>query len=277
LTGPARAGSPLIPARLGATLVLVRHGQSTFVAEGRFQGRLDPPLSATGERQAALAAAWLGQRDGPPGLGLSSPPREIVSSPLVRAARSAALIAGAFGAGSREVGPPVVRADSSLVEISQGEWEGLTHDEVAARWGERLAAWRRTPTRAWAPGGERLRDADRRVRGALPALLGPLDVLVDPAREAGQLRPAAGVEAGAAVRWSIVVAHDGVLRILLLALLGLPLARFWAFPFALGGATVADLADGRASLRAHNLTAHLAETPNAGPGGRALPDRGGAL
>jgi broad specificity phosphatase PhoE len=201
----------------------------------------------------------------------------VVASPLARAAQSAAVIADAFGKGARGAGGPLLRADASLAELSQGDWEGLTHAEVEARWGDRLAAWRRDPTRAWAPRGERLRDADRRVRAALPALLGPLDASRDPAPLGSPRGRAGDDDPDATVPWSIVVAHDGVLRILLMALLGLPLDRFWAFPFALGGATVIDLADGRASLRAHNLTAHLAGAPDAGPGRRKLPDRGGAL
>jgi broad specificity phosphatase PhoE len=58
--------------------------------------------------------------------------------------------------------------------------------------------------------------------------------------------------------WSIVVAHDGVFKVLALALLDLPLDRFWTLPFALCGISVIELRGGRPSLRAHNLTEHLA-------------------
>jgi len=43
-----------IPAELTASLVMVRHGESTYVAEGRFQGRQDAPLSTLGRRQRRL-------------------------------------------------------------------------------------------------------------------------------------------------------------------------------------------------------------------------------
>ena len=59
--------------------------------------------------------------------------------------------------------------------------------------------------------------------------------------------------------WSITVAHDGILRLVVLRLLDLPLERYWSFPFALCGITVIELRDGRARLRAHNLEAHLGE------------------
>ena len=52
-----------LPPNLVATLVLVRHGESTWVAEGRFQGRQDPPLSELGQQQAQLVANRLAHRD----------------------------------------------------------------------------------------------------------------------------------------------------------------------------------------------------------------------
>jgi broad specificity phosphatase PhoE len=58
--------------------------------------------------------------------------------------------------------------------------------------------------------------------------------------------------------WTIVVAHDGVFKVLLLTLFELPLARFWLFPFALAGISVVEMRGGRPTLRAHNLTEHLA-------------------
>jgi probable phosphoglycerate mutase len=261
LMSPARPRGPAIPAGLQATLVLVRHGESTFVAEGRFQGQLDPPLSALGERQAAAIASWLARPGGPPGLDLDGHPIEVVHSPLRRAAQSAEPIFTAIsGSSERAARSPVLRAEPALTEISQGAWEGRLHAEVAERWGRRLAAWRDRPTTAWAPGGERLSAVQERVRGALPGLLGRLDA------PTGHPNP-----------WSIVVAHDGVLRVLLLTVLGLPLARFWAFPFALSSASVVDLGAGRASLRAHNLAGQMGEPATSERQGGSRLDRGGAL
>jgi broad specificity phosphatase PhoE len=58
--------------------------------------------------------------------------------------------------------------------------------------------------------------------------------------------------------WSILVAHDGVFKVTALTLLDLPLRAFWTLPFALCGISVVELRAGRATLRAHNLTDHLA-------------------
>ncbi|HEY8870623.1 MAG TPA: histidine phosphatase family protein [Candidatus Limnocylindrales bacterium] len=267
-TSAAVAG-PLIPDALNGVLVLVRHGESTFVAEGRFQGQADPPLSEAGSRHAGLVADRLSQPDRAPALPIpDGPPVEIVHSPLRRAASTAQAVAAALGRPGAFGQEPPRRADPGLMEMGQGEWEGHPATEIAERWGEALAVWRRRPTEAWAPGGESLRDVDRRVRASLAGVLATLAgagrrpvELADPSTPLD--RP---VERGHVLGygtddmtrpWTIVVAHEGTFRVALLALLDLPLERFWAFPFALCGISVVELHEGEASLRAHNLTDHL--------------------
>ena len=58
--------------------------------------------------------------------------------------------------------------------------------------------------------------------------------------------------------WSVLVAHDGVFKVVLLTLFGLPLDRFWMWLSDLCGIGVIEFRGGRAVLRAHNLTEHLA-------------------
>jgi alpha-ribazole phosphatase/probable phosphoglycerate mutase len=123
------------------------------------------------------------------------------------------------------------------------------------RWGDVLEAWHRRPTEAWAPGGESLAVVEARIRSALRDAL---DRLV-PHQGPASTEPRSWVGAhDADGPWSIVVAHDGAFKVVLLALLGLPLERFWAFPFAVCAITVVEFVDGQARLRAHNLTEHLA-------------------
>ena len=64
----AAGGPSLIPAGLDATLVLVRHGESTYIVEGRFQGQAESPLSPTGQLQASLVATRLAAPHVPPAL-----------------------------------------------------------------------------------------------------------------------------------------------------------------------------------------------------------------
>lgn len=259
--GPPPDRKRLIPAGLDATLVLLRHGESVYVAEGRFQGRADTPLSARGARQAELAAARLADPGRAPVLPIPTrPPVEIVHSPLARTTMTARLVASAIADTSTTGGdrdPSPIRAEAGFVEIAQGAWEGMTRSEVETLHGELLAAWRRTPLLANAPGGERIAEVAERVAPALGAVL---DRLAAEPRVVRSATTAAGFPPAAApdTPWTLIVGHDGVFKVALLTLLGLPLERFWAFPFAMCGISIVEIRDGSAALRAHNLTDHLA-------------------
>jgi broad specificity phosphatase PhoE len=187
----------------------------------------------------------------------AGPPLEIVHSPLRRTSETAATVAAALAAeGGFGVAVPS-RADAGFLEIGQGEWEGLPRDEIEGRWPELIAGWRRDPLRSWAPGGESIATVDLRVRAALAGVLARLDE-----RGGGTTGRRSQVlgygEAASLDPWTVLVGHDGVFKVVLLALMDVPLDRFWSFPFALCGISVVELRAGRPRLRAHNLTDHLA-------------------
>ena len=248
----------MIPADLDATIVLVRHGESELIVERRFQGQIETPLSATGRRQAELVGRRLARPHDRPALPLpAGPPLAIIHSPLGRAAETAAAIRDSAAAPEAFHRPIPVRPEPRLVEIGQGAWEGLLSSEIAATDGERLAAWRRTPTEAWAPGGERLVDVRARVAPALTDLLTELAAAGRP----GSIDAPQVAGYGDAIPdqpWSIVVGHDGVFKVLLLTLFDLPLERFWMWSSDLCGISVLELRAGRPVVRAMNLTEHLA-------------------
>jgi probable phosphoglycerate mutase len=248
--------APLIPEGLDAILVLLRHGQTQFIVEKRFQGQMETPLTRLGERQAELAGERLAHPLAAPPLPIpDTAPFAIVHSPLGRALRTAELVAGAMDAAGRAT--PPLHPDAGFLEIAQGEWEGLTDTEITARFGDSLAAWRRWPTRFHAPGGESLEQVRARVETSLAVILaeladgtprGTLDrhqVLgyEDPAHESP--------------RWALVVGHGGVFRVIVCALLGLPATHFWNFDFGLAAIAVIEIRAGRAVLRAVNLDEHL--------------------
>ena len=263
---PGTDFAPLIPEGLQAIVVFVRHGESELVAQGRFQGQADSPLTEQGRRQALLTARRIARRTRRPALPLpAGAPHAIVHSPLLRAAETATTISRAVsgGRGDAALEAPIrMLPESGLLEIGQGEWEGLPGDEVMERWGGVLEGWRRDPLSAWAPGGESLHDVDARVRPALRQLLADLATAAPPVATA-RSHVLGYVETPPDEPWSIVVGHDGVFKVALLALLELPLARFWTFPFALCGITIVEIRHGRPRLRLHNATDHLAdlETP----------------
>ncbi len=113
-------------------LLLARHGQSIWNADGRWQGQADPPLSELGARQAADAVTVLTR----PG---SSLPRidRVWASPLERAHRTASIIAVGLGLD--------VSTDPRLQEVDAGEWSGKTRPEIEAEWPGYLAEQRRPP------------------------------------------------------------------------------------------------------------------------------------
>ena len=245
-------GSPLIPAGLDATLVLVRHGESEYIVEGRFQGQAETPLSARGQRQAALVAARLATPHDRPALPIPvGSPVELVHSPLLRTRQTATAIVDVAP------GSLPMRPDAGFLEIGQGEWEGLHRDEIATRFADTLATWRRRPTEAWAPGGESLADVRARVLPALTTLLGNLARGRAPGTR-DRDRVAGYGDGGMDHPWSMLVGHDGVFKITLLTLFDLPLDRFWMWTMDLCAISVIEFRGGQPVVRAYNLTEHLA-------------------
>jgi broad specificity phosphatase PhoE len=171
-------------------ILLARHGETRWNAEGRYQGQMDIPLSEVGEGQARL----LGERLKDVAIARA------IASPLSRARRTAELALG-------EARLPQLDLDLDLQEIAHGEWEGLLASEIRERDPERLRAWREAPETVQMPGGESLQQVLDR---AWPALE----------------KAAAGLGADDTL---LIVAHDAVNRVLLCRILGLPLSRLWSF------------------------------------------------
>jgi probable phosphoglycerate mutase len=132
-------------------IYLLRHGQTEFNRDGRYQGQSDSPLTDLGRRQAMAFGALL---------AAPVPDARIRSSPLGRAVSTARLIAQTLP-GAR------VTLDDRLRELSMGHCDGLTRAEIAARWPDLR---RGHPPRQWmfhTPGGERLGDVTARLSSAL--------------------------------------------------------------------------------------------------------------
>ena len=96
-------------------MLLLRHGQSTWNAQQRWQGQANPPLSDMGRAQAAHAGQRWGSVDA------------IVTSPLDRAHETAHILVEAVGVGPVEVVP-------ALAERDAGPWSGLTRDQIEDGW-----------------------------------------------------------------------------------------------------------------------------------------------
>ena len=190
-------------------LLIVRHGETTWNREGRYQGRTDVPLSDEGESQARA----LGKR-------LAGLPIAIaLASPLARTRRTAEAILG-----DRKV---VLEPEAALIEISHGQWEGQLASDIEHSHAEMFGTWRTRPDRhvPAGPDAETLGDVEER---AWPVLV----------RTCARL---------GADETALIVAHDAINRVLLCRVLGLPLTRVWTFRQSpaslnvLSGASIAEL------------------------------------
>lgn len=108
------------------SVLLVRHGQSEWNADGRWQGQEDPPLTELGREQARRAARAVGAVDA------------VFASPLTRAATTAEII-------SEEIGVGPVAPAPGLMERHAGEWQGRTRAEIEVDFPGWLAEGRRPP------------------------------------------------------------------------------------------------------------------------------------
>ena len=105
-------------------LLLVRHGETDWNRDRRFQGHADPPLNETGREQAHALAAELTSE----GIEL------VYTSDLARAVETAEIVAARLGAD--------VRSMRDLREIDVGEWQGLTWQEIEERYLDGARSWR---------------------------------------------------------------------------------------------------------------------------------------
>jgi broad specificity phosphatase PhoE len=116
----------LLPSPVVTRILVVRHGQSEWNADGRWQGQENPPLTELGQQQAVHAAQAVGAVDA------------VYASPLDRAATTAHLIAEMLG-----IGPVVLLG--GLMERHAGEWQGLTRDQIDRAFPGYLEAGQRPP------------------------------------------------------------------------------------------------------------------------------------
>jgi len=221
LNGLAHLGDPLPAKGSGPRLLLVRHGETDWNREGRFQGQIDIPLNANGRCQAEAAGRFLA----PVTIDRA------YTSCMARPRQTAEAILACHP------GVPLT-SSTGLVEIGHGLWEGRLEQEIAEGWPQLLADWKRAPETVQMPEGENLQQVWERS-------------LATWGRIAVSLR---------ADETALVVAHDAVNKTIVCGLLGLQPADIWAIKQGNGGVTVIDYPEGPAGrpvVAAMNLTQHL--------------------
>jgi phosphoserine phosphatase len=213
----------LRPNHRGVRLLLVRHGETEWNRQGRFQGQIDVPLNENGRLQAQKAAAFL--RD----IALDF----AVSSPMQRPKETAEIIL-------RHHPDVNLELQDGLREISHGLWEGKFETEIDQEFPGELHRWRTVPAEVQMPDGENLQQVWERSAIAWQSVV--------------QTALTKGLQTG------IVVAHDATNKSLLCQILGLSAENFWNFRQGNGAVSVIDYPSGLSGLpvlQAMNITAHL--------------------
>ncbi|MBK1989291.1 histidine phosphatase family protein [Sphaerospermopsis aphanizomenoides BCCUSP55] len=213
----------LRPNHQGFRLLLVRHGETEWNRQGKFQGQIDVPLNDNGRSQAAKAGEFLQD------VALDF----AFSSTMARPKETAEIILKPH---------PDVKLEllDGLREISHGLWEGKFEAEIEQEFPGELERWRTIPAEVQMPEGENLHQVWERSVAAWQSIL--------QAAEENHLQT------------GLVVAHDATNKTLLCHILGLSPENFWNFRQGNGAVSVIDYPSGASGLpvlQAMNITSHL--------------------
>jgi broad specificity phosphatase PhoE len=135
------------------TLVLIRHGQTDWNLEERWQGQADPPLNEKGREQARRVAEYQNQ------FGFAA----LYSSDLRRAMETAQIIGA-------EMGMKVI-SELRLREINLGKWQGMLSADIEAQYPDEFRRWHESPLTAHPPDGEDISMLAARVLEAINEII----------------------------------------------------------------------------------------------------------
>ncbi len=212
----------------GPRLLLVRHGETDWNRDGRFQGQIDIPLNKNGHRQAAQAGEFL------KAVKIDA----AVSSSMLRPKETAE--------GILKHHPGVnLETTEQLWEISHGEWEGMLETEIESGYPGMLSQWQSQPETVQMPAGENLEDVWARAKEGWGSIVAAYSE---------------GMDSWETPPTVMVVAHDAINKAILCQLFGLGPKKFWQFKQGNGAVSVIDYHGGPDSvpiLSAANITTHL--------------------
>ena len=211
-----------IPSKIGdSRIFLVRHGETNWNKEGRFQGQIDIPLNDNGKDQALKTFKYL---------------REInfnkaFSSSMNRPYETAQIIL------KKHQNLKITKINA-LVEIGHGLWEGKLEEEIKENWPTLLKKWHDKPEEVIMPEGESIKDVSERSVQAFEEICS--------SQKDNDL--------------TLVVAHDAVNKTLICNILGINYSNIWMIKQGNGGITVIDVFDDPKKdnvISALNITTHL--------------------
>jgi probable phosphoglycerate mutase len=211
-----------IPNKIGdSRIFLIRHGETNWNKEGRFQGQIDIPLNENGKDQAKKTFEYL--------KNISF--NKAFSSSMHRPYETAQIIL------QNNKDLKIEKIDS-LVEISHGLWEGKLESEIREKWPLLLKNWHDKPQEVIMPEGESIKDvSERSIKAFEKICLSQKDNDL-----------------------SLLVAHDAVNKTLICNILGINYSNIWMIKQGNGGITIIDLfndANKPPVISALNITTHL--------------------
>ncbi len=227
LNQTSHLGIPIPPPRSqdnALRLLFIRHGETQWNRESRFQGIRDIPLNENGKSQGQKAAEFL--KD----VGIDFG----VSSPLLRPKETAEIILQYHPNITLDLREP-------LTEICHGLWEGKLESEIEADFPGMLQQWKDAPETVQMPEGETLQQVWDRAVACWQQIVKNYNEATNP-------------------KTGIVVAHDAINKVILCQLLGLQPANFWNIKQGNGCVSVIDYPQGLEGdpvLQAINITTHL--------------------
>ena len=209
------------PSRIGnSRIILVRHGETNWNKEGRFQGQIDIPLNANGREQAKKASQYL------QGIIFD----KAYSSSMARPYETAKIILNKNNLEIEKI--------DNLVEISHGLWEGKLENEIREEWPEMLNKWHESPEEVTMPKGESIKQVSERCVLAWSEICN---------HQKEQ-------------ETTLLVAHDAVNKAIICHILGLDYSNIWMIKQGNGGITVIDIFDDPSKdnvISSLNITSHL--------------------
>ena len=211
-----------IPAQIGdSRIFLVRHGETNWNKEGRFQGQINIPLNNNGKDQAEKASKYLKEINF----------NKAFSSSMDRPFETAKIIL------QNKLDIKITKIEL-LVEISHGLWEGKLENEIKEQWPELLKNWHEKPEEVIMPEGESIGEVSKRSIKAWEEIC-----LTQKKKDL-----------------TLLVAHDAVNKTLICKLLGIDVSNIWMIKQGNGGITIIDIFNDPKKdhvICALNITTHL--------------------
>lgn len=201
-------------------LILVRHGQTDYNAQQRYQGQIDNPLNAVGISQAEALRPRLSH------FKLNA----VYASDLIRARQTAEIALQGHSSGLQPTLLPALR------EADGGKFEGLTWAEMVAQYPKEVELWQKDRVHHGPPDGENVAQVAERVRQGLDHILKEHS---DPEQTV------------------LVVAHGGILAVLLCDLMGVDLNRQWQWRIDTCSISIVDIYPEGPILSLFNDVMHL--------------------